>query len=82
MRESTVSMYARTSDGDFILPMMREAMNTIIADNTHLTERCEAMLAALDGDVTVCADGFAVRGTRLVGGTVNAANDESVENAD
>ena len=44
-------MYARTSDGDFILPMMREAMNTIIADNTHLTERCETMLAALDGDL-------------------------------
>ena len=44
-------MYARTSDGDFILPMMREAMNTIIADNTHLTERCEAMLTALDGDL-------------------------------
>ena len=44
-------MYAHTSDGDFILPMMREAMNTIIADNTHLTERCEAMLAALDGDL-------------------------------
>lgn len=44
-------MYARTSDGDFILPVMREAMNTIVADNTHLTERCEAMLAALDGDL-------------------------------
>lgn len=44
-------MYARTSDGDFILPMMREAMNTISADNTHLIERCEAMLAALDGDL-------------------------------
>ena len=43
-------MYARTSDGDFILPMMREAMNTIIADNTHLTERCEAMLTALNSD--------------------------------
>lgn len=28
---------------------MRSAMQTIIADNTHLTERCEAMLAALDG---------------------------------
>ena len=45
-------MYARTSDGDFILPMMREAMNTIIADNTHLTERCEAMLTALGGDLS------------------------------
>ena len=37
-----------------------------------------AMLAALGGDVTVCADGFAVRGTRLVGGTVNAANDHRI----
>ena len=44
-------MYVRTSDGDFILPMMREAMNTIIADNTHLTERCEAMLTALNSDL-------------------------------
>ena len=44
-------MYARTSDGDFILPMMREAMNTIIADNTHLTERCEAMLTVLNSDL-------------------------------
>lgn len=44
-------MHARTSEGDFILPMMREAMNTIIADNTHLTERCEAMLAELSGDI-------------------------------
>jgi len=31
--------------------MMREAMNTIIADNTHLTARCEAMLEALNSDV-------------------------------
>lgn len=45
-------MYARTSDGDLILPMMREAMNTIIADNTHLTERCEAMLTALNSDLS------------------------------
>lgn len=44
-------MHARTSEGDFILPMMREAMNTIIADNTHLTEQCEAMLAELSGDI-------------------------------
>lgn len=45
-------MYARTSDGDLILPMMREAMNTIIADNTHLTEHCEAMLTALNSDLS------------------------------
>ena len=37
-----------------------------------------AMLAALGGDVTVCADSFAVRGTRLVGGMVNAANDHRI----
>ena len=44
-------MHARTAEGDFILPMMREAMNTIIADNTNLTARCEAMLEALNSDV-------------------------------
>ena len=44
-------MHARIAAGDFILPMMREAMNTIIADNTHLTARCEAMLKALNSDV-------------------------------
>ena len=42
-------MYARTGNGDYILPMMREAMQTIIGENTHLTERCEAMLAELNG---------------------------------
>lgn len=44
-------MHARTAEGDFILPMMRKAMNTIMADNTHLTVRCEAMLKALNSDV-------------------------------
>ena len=44
-------MHARTAEGDFILPMMCEAMNSIIADNTHLTARCEAMLEALNSDV-------------------------------
>lgn len=44
-------MFARTSEGDYILPMMREAMNTIIADNTPLTARCEAMLATLGSDI-------------------------------
>ncbi len=44
-------MHARVAEGDFILPMMREAMNTIIADNTHLTERCEAMLELLNSDI-------------------------------
>ena len=44
-------MHARTAEGDFILPMMCEAMNSIIADNTLLTARCEAMLEALNSDV-------------------------------
>ena len=44
-------MYARTSEGDYILPIMSDAMNTIIADNTHLTARCEAMLVALNSDI-------------------------------
>lgn len=44
-------MHNRTLEGDFILPMMREAMNQIIADNTHLTERCEAMLESLSSDI-------------------------------
>ena len=42
-------MHARISEGDFILPMMRDAMQTIIGENTHLTERCETMLEALNG---------------------------------
>lgn len=37
-----------------------------------------AMLTALGGDVTAHADGFAVRGKRLVGGTVDAANDHRI----
>lgn len=44
-------MHNRTAEGDFILPMMREAMNQVIADNTHLTERCEAMLESLNSDI-------------------------------
>lgn len=32
------------TENNFILPLMRSAMQTIIGENTHLTERCEAML--------------------------------------
>ena len=38
-------------DNNYILPLMRDAMNTIIAQNTHLTERCLAMLDQLDSDL-------------------------------
>ena len=39
------------SENNFILPLMRDAMNTIIAQNTHLTERCLTMLDHLNGDL-------------------------------
>ena len=39
------------SENNFILPIMRDAMNTIIAQNTHLTERCLVMLDHLNGDL-------------------------------
>ena len=42
-------MYARTGEGDFILPMMRDALRTIMEDAPQLADRCEAVLAALDG---------------------------------
>ena len=41
--------YVLTMEGSFVLPTLRDAMQTIIKDNTHLTERCEAMLAELNG---------------------------------
>ncbi len=41
--------YVLTREGSFVLPTMREAMQTIIKENTHLTERCETMLTALSG---------------------------------
>ena len=43
--------FTMTGTGSYILPLMRQAMQTIIAEKTHLTERCEAMLTALDGDL-------------------------------
>ena len=41
--------YVLTMEGSFVLPILRDAMQTIIGDKTHLTERCEAMLAELNG---------------------------------
>ena len=38
-------------EDNFILPLMRNAMHTIIAEDTHLTERCNAMLISLDSDL-------------------------------
>lgn len=39
------------SKDNFILPLMREALHTIIAQKTHLTERCETLLVQLDSDL-------------------------------
>ena len=39
------------SDNNFILPLMRDAVNTIIGQKTHLTERCLIMLDHLNGDL-------------------------------
>ena len=39
------------NENAYILPLMREAMQTIISENTHLTERCEAMLVQLNSDL-------------------------------
>ena len=36
---------------EYVLPNMRKAMERIIAENTHLTERAQAVLAELDGEV-------------------------------
>ncbi len=41
--------YVLTKEGSFVLPTLRDTMQTIIRDNTHLTERCEAMLTQLSG---------------------------------
>lgn len=42
-------MYARTGEGDFILPMMRDALRTIMEEAPQLADRCEAVLAELNG---------------------------------
>ena len=38
-------------EGEFILPLMRDALNTIIASESPLKERAEAVLESLQGDV-------------------------------
>lgn len=41
--------YVLSGDNLFVLPTLRNAMQTIFRDKTHLTERCEAVLADLSG---------------------------------
>ena len=49
-RTKTNTMTAR---GDDILPLMQNAMDTVIAENTHLTDRAKAMLEILNGDMAI-----------------------------
>ena len=39
------------SENNFVLPLMRDALNQIIAEETHLTDRCSEVLDLLDSPV-------------------------------
>ena len=45
-------MYERTTEGDFALPIMRSALETIIANSPGLAGRCNTLLADLNGELT------------------------------
>lgn len=47
--ERVAKGYGRNPDV-FVLPVLRDTLTTIIGQNTHLTERCEALLAELNSD--------------------------------
>ena len=44
---------ARTANGDFTLPTMREVLSGIISQDTHLTERAENVFEQLSGDIAM-----------------------------
>lgn len=46
-------MHARTGEGDYILPMMREALTGIISEGTHHQERAEAVFDLLGSDLAM-----------------------------
>ena len=45
-------VYARTSEGDFVLPVMRSPLETIIANSPGPAGRCNTLLADLNGELT------------------------------
>lgn len=47
------TFHSRDAAGEFALPLMRDTMEAIIAANTHLTERCEAVLESLRSDLAM-----------------------------
>jgi N12 class adenine-specific DNA methylase len=46
-------MYARTGEGDYILPMMRTALTSIISEDTHHQERAEALYEKICSDLAM-----------------------------
>ena len=54
--EGKKKFYNRSPDGDFALPLMRETLQTIIAADTHLTERCEALLESLRSELAIALE--------------------------
>ncbi len=45
--------YGRSADGDFVLPQMREVLTGIISQDTHLTERAEAVFEQLGSEAAL-----------------------------
>lgn len=43
--------YTRDTKGDFVLPLMRDTMKSIIAENTYLTRRCEDIMSSLNSEL-------------------------------
>ena len=54
--EGKKKFYNRSPDGDFALPLMRETLQTIIAADTHLTERCEVLLESLRSELAMALE--------------------------
>lgn len=43
--------YAGKANGELVLPLMKQALNDIIKEKTHLTERADNLLSLLDSDI-------------------------------
>ena len=54
--EGKKKYYNRSPEGDFALPLMRETLQEIIAADTHLTERCEALLESLRSELAMALE--------------------------
>ena len=48
--ERVIHGYGNYPD-EYVLPSLRDILNRIISENTHLTERAKALLTELDGDI-------------------------------